>query len=139
MLKESFLYFSIRKQHFSMTMLNPSDPVSLIDTPICPFHLSISISLIIFVFTFVTITTGPLEDSKSMFLIIQIVSFILITLRPFATSPFPFSMFHSLLEFTNINLAISPTVLTLPIWLPFFVLSCVNIPITKYVCSLTML
>lgn len=77
----TFLHSRIRKNHFSISMLNPFCPFTLVDAAIGPLHLSISIPLVFFIFAFVNIPTSPCENAKAMLLIITIVSLVLVALR----------------------------------------------------------
>jgi len=61
--KHSDLDISIRKNHFTIPMLNSFDPLALVNTIVCPEHFTKSVALVFFVITLVDIPTGPLENS----------------------------------------------------------------------------
>lgn len=124
-------------------MLDALAPLALVDTGISPPHLTVPIALILFVLAFVQVSTRPGEDTIALLLIHTIVSFVLVALlltsTALTTFPFAFSMLETILKLTNVERAILPGILTFTIWLTVFVLTCVDISISKYVCSLSML
>jgi hypothetical protein len=74
--KVALLLRSIREDHPPVSVLDASDPFTLIATTIGPIHFSVTIPLVVFVFSFVAIATRPLKMTKTAFTIVDIVSFV---------------------------------------------------------------
>ena len=65
----AFFDDSIRKDHLAIAMLDPFDPLALVDAAISPLHLSIAITLIFLVLSLVLVSTCPLKDTIALFFI----------------------------------------------------------------------
>ena len=132
--KITFFYFTIRKSHFSISMLNSFIPVSnihaLIDA-IFPNHCTISISLIIKITSFVDIPTRPCVDSLPLLFIIHILPFISVCRVDRTFSPSSLTMFQSLFESSNIDTSIRPCVCSLPFRFSILIFSHISIPVCK--------
>ena len=123
--KVTFLLRPIREYHFTVSMLDASDPFTLVTASICPVHLSIPVSFIVFIFSFVNITTSPLEYPVAVLFVSVVVTFVAVALRTSCTSPLTFSFFHSRFEISDIAGSIRPCVLAFSIWFPIDVFTCI--------------
>lgn len=81
-LKVSFFGRSIREDHPSNSVLDASDPLTLVHAAISPEHLSITMSLVIEVVTFVYVSTRPCVDSMATLLIMFVVTIVIIERHP---------------------------------------------------------
>lgn len=98
-IKIPFFFCAVWKDHFTMSMLNASDPFSFINRGISPNHLSIAISLIILILPCIHIPRSPCKHSMPTLLIVLIFSFIHITCLFPSFPPFAFPVFKTCFEF----------------------------------------
>ena len=66
-LEISLLLGAIREDHLSISVLNASDPFSLVTATVGPIHFTVAIPLVFFVLAFVNVSAGPLEHSIAVF------------------------------------------------------------------------
>ena len=77
-LKISFLLLAIREDHAAVTVLDSSNPLTLVAGPVCPVHLAVAITFVILVFAFISVPACPLKLTKAALLVIYVISFICI-------------------------------------------------------------
>lgn len=137
--KLTFFDAAIRKNHFSLAILNSCLPFSSIGRTIDPIHFTETFSFIIFVITFINVSTFPSKNTISILFVLKIFSFICITQsRSSILFPFSFSMFETFLELTYICTTVSPLILALSIWFSIYIGTRVRITVCKNICALTM-
>jgi len=61
---------TIWEDHFTIAVLDTSDPLALVTASIGPVHLAVAVALIFFVFALVDVSTGPLEHTVAMLTIV---------------------------------------------------------------------
>jgi hypothetical protein len=107
-------------------MLDTELPFTLIEATVFPGHFSFAMTLIFEIFAFIDVSTGPLIDTISMLNIILILAFVLVAVSDLLLfSPSTFAMFHSVTEFTFVELTIWPSVGAFSVGLAIFVFTCV--------------
>ena len=129
--KVTFLLVAIWEYHFTIAMLDASNPLTLIAASIRPVHLPVAISLVILVLSLVHVTTCPLEHPIPVLLVSVVVPLVTVALRSSSTPPLSFTFLHPCFEIPNIARAIGPGVLTLAVWLTINILSCIGVPVYK--------
>ena len=123
--KVTFFLRPIWEYHFTISMLDAPDPLTLVTASICPVHLSIPVSFIVFIFSFVDITASPLEYPVAVLFVSVVVTLVAVALGASCTSPLTFSLFHSSFEISDVAGTIGPCVLAFSIWFPIDVFTCV--------------
>ena len=66
-LEISLLLGTIWEDHLSISVLDASDPFSLVTATVGPIHFTVAIPFVFFVLAFVNVPTGPLEHSIAVF------------------------------------------------------------------------
>ena len=138
-LKVTFLLGAIGEDHFAITMLNASDPFTLVTATIGPVHFAIAVPLVLLVLALIYVSARPLEHPIAVLLVIQVVTLIAVALRSSCAAPLALTFFHACFEVTHVTCAVTPGILTFAIGLPIYVFARVGISIDKYVCSRSVL
>ena len=79
-LEQALLEATVGEFHLTVSVLNASDPLTLVARAVFPVHLTVAMSLIIFVTPAIVIARLPREHSHSILFIIFVISFIHVAL-----------------------------------------------------------
>ena len=138
-LKNAFFFLTIFKDQDTIPVLDPSDPLALVNWAIYPPHLPIAMPFVFEVVTLVCVSRLPNKCPKAMLLVILVLSLILVASMVLRIlPPLTFPMLESIQKVSLIYASIVPSVLSESLRLPISILAWITVPIGKNVSPLAM-
>ena len=117
-LKHTFFDSTIRKFHAADTILDSTDPFSLVAGSIFPEHLTVAMPFIVLVATFVVVATLPREHAESVLLVVLVGPLVHVAILIVeAFLPLAFAVLEPVFELADVDASVFPLVLTLTFWL----------------------
>ena len=138
--EQSFLYAAIGKLHPTSTVLNAMAPLALVTATVFPVHFTVTMTLIILVASSVEVAGLPCKQTDARFLIILIRALIHIAVLGIKfLFPFSFPVLETVFELSDVNTAVFPFVLTLPLRFTVHVNAGEDIAVGKEIRTLSVL